>query len=92
MADVTFIHNSAGYVELMKSGAMRGVLKGYGSAIQGAAEGALSEDKGTPLESAPYTMHEFTGRDRAGVRVQTHNRHADYAELKHGILQGAAGV
>lgn len=92
MADVRFVHNSSGYIALMKSGAMRGVLRGYAEGIEAAAESAIAGDKGTPLASAPYAAFDFDGRDRAGVRVQTHNPHADYAERKHGHLQNAAGV
>lgn len=92
MADARFIPNSSGYVSLMKSSAMRGVLEGYADGVLASAESSISEDKGTPLEEAPYAAFEFEGRDRAGVRVQTHNKHADYAERKHGHLQNAAGV
>ena len=92
MADVRFEHSSAGYTALMKSGAMRSVLRSYADGIEGAASAAISEDKGTPLTPSPYASFEFDAKDRAGVRVQTHNPHADYAERKYGILQGAAGV
>ena len=92
MGSVKFVHSSAGYVELMKSGEMRGVLQSYASGILGAASGSISEDKGTPFNSDPYVSRDFEGRDRAGVRIQTNNRHADYAERIHGHLQGAAGV
>lgn len=92
MANVRFEHSSAGYTALMKSGAMRSVLRGFADGIEGAASSAISEDKGTPLAPDPYAVFEFEGKDRAGVRVQTHNPHADYAERKYGILQNAAGV
>lgn len=92
MADIKFVHDSGGYIDLMKSGAMKGVLMSYAEGIHASASGALSGDKGTPLEKEPYTVREFEGRDRAGVRVQTNNPHAEYAEVKHGILKGAAGV
>ena len=92
MGDATFIHDSAGYVELMKSDAMRSVLRGYGEGILSTASGSISEDKGTPLKDDPYEMHDFTGRDRAGVRISTTNDHSIYAEAKHGHLQSAAGV
>lgn len=92
MADVKFIHSSAGYVELMKSGEMRETLGGYAQGIYDAATGALSPDKGTPLDNEPYAMRSFETAERAGVRVQTNNVHARYAEAKNGILQNAAGV
>lgn len=92
MGDVRFEHSSAGYVELMKSAGMRGILKEYASGIESAAEGSMSDDKGTPLANAPYKSVDFEGRDRAGVRVQTNNPHARNAEAKYGFLQNAAGV
>lgn len=93
MADVRFEHSSAGYVELMKSGEMQGVLRGYASEIQSSASNAISADKWSePLYEPPYATYDFMGKDRAGVRVQTNNPHAKLAERKHGILQNAAGV
>lgn len=92
MAKVTFIHSSAGYISLMKSGAMRGVLHGYSDAIDAAANGAMSPDKGTPLDKAPYRSADFTTSERAGVRIQTNNPHGRAAEAKYGYLQSAAGV
>lgn len=92
MAKVEFVHNPGGYFEVMKSGDMRELLKEQASSIKGSAESTISEDKGTPLDLEPYSMHEFTTSERAGVRVQTSNPHAFYAEAKHGILQNAAGV
>lgn len=92
MANVVFEHSSAGYRELMKSQAMRATLMGYAEEIKRGAEDAISPDKGEPLYEEPYSTFEFEARDRAAVRVQTHNPHADYAERKHGHLQNAAGV
>ena len=92
MGSFRFEHSSSGYVALMKSGAMRSVLHTYADEIEGTASEMLSEDKGTKFELDPYASFDFTGNDRAGVRVQTHNPHASYAERKHGILQAAAGV
>ena len=92
MADVEFIHSSAGYTALMKSSAMRGILEGYAESIESSANAAIAPDKGDPLGLPAYASFGFEARDRAGVRVQTHNPHADYAERKHGHLQNAAGV
>jgi hypothetical protein len=92
MGDVEFVHSSAGYVALMQSGEMQAVLQSYANGIYSAASGTISSDKGTPLDKAPYLMQSFMGHDRAGVRVQTNNPHARYAEAKYGILQGSAGV
>lgn len=92
MVEVHFEHDPAGYFSLMKSGAMRGVLHTHADGILSSATGALSPDKGTPLDAEPYVSRDFTTSERAGVRIQTNNVHARYAEAKHGILQGAAGV
>ena len=92
MADVKFVHSSGGYIALMQSGEMRGVLHEYADGIYGAANGAISEDKGTPLNDPPYAMHDFSTSERAGVRISTANDHSIYAEAKHGHLQNAAGV
>ena len=93
MADISFEHDSAGYVSLMKSGEMRAVLQGYADGIAASASSAMAPDSfDPPLSRAPYYAFDFTGRDRAGVRVQTNNPHARLAEAKHGHLQSAAGV
>ena len=93
MADVRFIHSSAGYTSLMKSGAMRDVFHGYAGEIEGSANASIAPDSFTPpLDRKPYQSYDFTTSERAGVRIQTNNPHARLAERKHGHLQNAAGV
>lgn len=92
MADVKFVHSSAGYIELMKSGAMSGVLHSYSDAIESAANGAMAPDRYGELYNPAYVSHDFQTSERAGVRIQTANPHAVAAERVHGHLQNAAGV
>ena len=93
MADVRFEHSSAGYVSLMKSGEMHGVLHSYADGITASANAAIHPDRfSPPLEKAAYAEFDFEGRDRAGVRIQTNNPHASLAEAQYGPLQNAAGV
>lgn len=93
MADVRFEHSSAGYVSLMKSGEMRGVLHSYAEGITALANAMIRPDRYTPpLDKEAYAEFDFEGKDRAGVRIQTNNPHARLAEAQYGPLQNAAGV
>jgi len=93
MADVEFIHSSAGYISLMKSGAVRGELHSYANHITSAATAGMHPDKFSPeLSRAPYYAFDFETSERAGVRIQTNNPHARKAEAAYGPLQNAAGV
>lgn len=87
-----FEKDPRGYFELMKSDPMVAALHEHSDSIEANANAMIAPDKGQPLHQAPYASFDVQSSTRAMVRVQTHNRHADYAERKHGILQSAAGV
>ena len=98
MGNAKFERNSPGYIELMKSNNMRDVLRKHGRKIADDAEESISPGG----NEANYYVRDFTGKDRAGVRVGTivgvdprtgeFTSHAYWAELKHGHLKNAAGV
>ena len=93
MADVRFEHSSAGYISLMQSDAMRGVLHEYSDAIESECNGAVESSGGSGgFNNPPYASFDFETSERAGVRIQTYNAKADYLEREYGFLQAMAGV
>lgn len=77
MAKIHFDLNSAGVVELLKSGEMAGVVNTYAQQVAGRA-GSM-----TGLE---YEVTSGTGRSRARAGVKTASAHAYYENLKNNTL------
>lgn len=91
MGNVKFVHSSAGYIELMQSGAMQAVCHEKAEGIAAAAQGNLHPDRSEQHNPAYFVNDRLTG-ERAVSTVATGNPHAMAAELEYGPLQNAAGV
>ncbi len=77
-----FEHNSAGYIELMKSQEMQNIINDYGQQVLARAN---DENHGT------FELETGVGTTRCHANIKPADTHAYYANLKYNILLKALG-
>lgn len=85
---VRFVHNSAGFREILTSVGVLGMLEGKAEKVKGAAEAkgvTVNDAHGNPTPM-PYDTESGTGPSRARARVRAVHPAGLRAELKHRAL------
>lgn len=90
MARPRFVPDYGGYLEVLESEGVRGVLDDCAGRIQSRATSMLSDDWGKPPDDEHFETGTFTTRVGAqGVYVKTHTEHARRSQSANKTLTKA---